>query len=286
MSSNNSIIRAGFTLVELLVVVAVISVLMGVLLPSLSSSRDAARTVQCASNQRQMFAAWQMYAGDANGRVMPLAYWSAQDIGAGPAIYWWGAQGTASTSVDHSRGFLSAYLDASLRPESVYECPSQPWGTYRPQGTAKSITSTYGYNGYYLSPAKTPGWGPTISRRPWQRLDTIRRPSELFVFADTLLPSSGSSQPSNNALLDPPLLWSSSGGGRWTVNPSPTTAFRHGRGSSTSRVGSVVAACADGHVAPVQAHAAWLTQPMQGVGSVGGNAVNGPQYVPDSAEWR
>jgi prepilin-type N-terminal cleavage/methylation domain-containing protein/prepilin-type processing-associated H-X9-DG protein len=60
---------AAFTLVELLVVVAVIGILAGLLLPALAQAKARAKSSACLSNLRQLGVATLMYAHDNDDRV-------------------------------------------------------------------------------------------------------------------------------------------------------------------------------------------------------------------------
>lgn len=58
----------GFTLVELLVVIAVIAVLMAILMPALSRAKDLAKGISCRSRLRNLATAWNLYLDDNEGR--------------------------------------------------------------------------------------------------------------------------------------------------------------------------------------------------------------------------
>ena len=69
-----------FTLVELLVVIAVIAILASLLLPALNRAREVAKTIKCAGNEKQLLIAGISYADSNNGYWVPirwrLAGWS------------------------------------------------------------------------------------------------------------------------------------------------------------------------------------------------------------------
>ncbi|MCX7866815.1 MAG: DUF1559 domain-containing protein [Limisphaera sp.] len=61
----------GFTLVELLVVIAVVALLAGLLLPALAAAHEKARRANCISNLRQIHLAIAMYADDHHDWLPP-----------------------------------------------------------------------------------------------------------------------------------------------------------------------------------------------------------------------
>src|SRR5581483_3686478 len=59
----------AFTLVELLVVIAMVAILAALLLPALADTKLRSHTANCMDNQRQLAVGFRMYAEDHDGRV-------------------------------------------------------------------------------------------------------------------------------------------------------------------------------------------------------------------------
>ncbi len=76
--TRHSITRA-FTLIELLMVIAIISILSAILFPAFAEARQAARRTSCANNMRQISLAITMYAGDYDETYSPMQIWRDLD---------------------------------------------------------------------------------------------------------------------------------------------------------------------------------------------------------------
>ncbi len=162
----------GFTLVDVLVSMAVIGVLIGILLPSFSVVRESARRVKCSSNLRQVGLGLHMYGQDSsellppsvflpgNGPSSRMASWAPQlmdtlrtEEGQFASRPWgqWDGLGLL-----YARGYLAA--------PGVFYCPSHPgshpFSRYEPvwQAERGEIVSNYQYRGA----------GPAGQRRMYQ----------------------------------------------------------------------------------------------------------------------
>jgi prepilin-type processing-associated H-X9-DG protein/prepilin-type N-terminal cleavage/methylation domain-containing protein len=134
---------AGFTLVELLVVIGIIAVLISVLLPALSRARGRAQTIACASNLRQIFAAARNYSVE-NKDTFPFgmvfnreqANGRPTDGGSSGYITWYSAcdkymnrRATVIILLDFNTGWFDGGTTRKFNP--AFRCPSVDAGTFR-----------------------------------------------------------------------------------------------------------------------------------------------------------
>ena len=63
--------RAGFSLIEVIVVIGIIAILIGLLLPTLHGTRAASKSIACQSNMRQIGVAMAAYAAENRGWLFP-----------------------------------------------------------------------------------------------------------------------------------------------------------------------------------------------------------------------
>jgi prepilin-type processing-associated H-X9-DG protein/prepilin-type N-terminal cleavage/methylation domain-containing protein len=176
---------AGFTLVELLVVIGIIAVLIGVLLPALSKARQQSQATACLSNMRQLGQALVMFSQEHNG-FLPKGWYNNRPVTTPPAdTNSIAAEAGASDSWRYPYPFLGwdyVLLGYIKNGKQVFQCPSDPEGPLRGvtfdsiQGDAAdtdNIPASYRLN---MSNNADPLTAIKISR--------LRRSTEAIIIAD------------------------------------------------------------------------------------------------------
>jgi prepilin-type N-terminal cleavage/methylation domain-containing protein/prepilin-type processing-associated H-X9-DG protein len=222
-------VHPAFTIIELLVCVAIVAVLAALLFPVFAQAREAARKVSCTSNLRQLGIAHTLYAQDYDQTLAPT---------------FTGTNG--GTRLDGKSVRWMTLVFPYVRNRAVYSCPNSRL-KYEPPSPKKPVSfddGAYGINAAYAH-ARSNKTGQSLRYPTGLPLAAIPLPTETvaltdgggyseFVWGDT----TGSTSPRLFLHSKPPLL----GSEHLTNNGQRLTFAINGRHNG----GAVFAFC-DGH---------------------------------------
>lgn len=167
--------RAGFTLVELLIVIGIMSLLATMLLPVLGRARQKAVSVSCASNLHQIDVAMNMYLNSYND-VYPCA---EDPVSTSPSYWLWMGRGW--------RGFIELFLGTKVDKgnPSVLVCPGDPAGRDRYESTSYAYSMCFYHSPEQIdamtSPADTySNPQPSVA----QRVREVTHPGEKIIVGE------------------------------------------------------------------------------------------------------
>src|SRR4051812_26133921 len=108
--------RRAFTLVEVLVVIAIIGILIALLLPAMQTAREAARRNQCQNNLKQVGLALLNY--ESSHKTFPAGYVSQVDSSGNDTGPGWGWAALILPQMEESSIFNAIHLDRPIEDAS------------------------------------------------------------------------------------------------------------------------------------------------------------------------
>ena len=157
----------GFTIVELLATITIISVLSALLLPVLGNAREKGREISCLNNLKQIGIAVELYTQDCDGWTPPLYD-------------------------DSGNGGIYVTLNEYLKNANVFWCPSsgdnRKWNGQSAPISTKGVS--YGFNFYgtgTIAPNRYSGFFSTYEtwEPGYNNVKRVKVPEQLIVAADT-----------------------------------------------------------------------------------------------------
>jgi prepilin-type N-terminal cleavage/methylation domain-containing protein len=200
-AAPRSLFRAsssGFTLIELPVVIAIISVLIGLLLPAVQKVREAANRLSFMNNLKQIGLAAQNYENAWHG-LPPRGHTEPPYRGWGPALLPYLEQDNLAQLYHYDINFYDPANGAAISvPLKVYTCPAAPAGRVdQCVDVNLNPTGTVGAEGDYFAPNSVDAfWWPDPQRT--QAADEVQCPA---MTHDVVRPLSAITDGTSNTLL-------------------------------------------------------------------------------------
>lgn len=202
-----------FTLVELLVVIAVIAILAGLLLPALNKARETARQIKCTSSMRQLSTAMTVYNTQNDAWNIPLKI--REQDNSSDSLWMTNESFCELSGVKHDKTYREIWDKKFLCPSVNYPVHVGNWGSMANLGGVYGMTY----------------WGATWCRnsaepadQPWleyraTRMTLVKRPSVQLLFTEVAFTNSGGK--ASPQYRNPNTYWWVNGENDWSA------ALRH-----------------------------------------------------------
>lgn len=172
--------RKNFSLIELLIVIAIIAILASLLLPALMQARERAKKIGCASNLKQTGTAVMMYVND-------YAAWLPVAQNSGGLSIEWKYETCGYMGIKLPTSYFALSINKAFGANGRYSCP----GFIGIPGVDVNVQpGLYGGLGW----SEYMGYRTTFAAPDWRtrmRMTQIRKPSTNILAGDTIDPASG-----------------------------------------------------------------------------------------------
>ena len=182
--------QAHFTLIELLIVIAIIAILAALLLPALYSAKRTAKMAQCTSNCKQFAQSNHLYGTTFNGFVTPIAWGDGVNIW--PAILWNQIDGVATMPYDHYSKDKAKW-NTVVKNSHMFECPADEDTKALPDTSNDMPKLSYAINRSAVRNMKSSSNAASIPSGPVLKTTKFKIPSQMIYVCDTSWNKAGNS---------------------------------------------------------------------------------------------
>ncbi|HNX27750.1 MAG TPA: type II secretion system protein [Phycisphaerae bacterium] len=233
----------AFTLMELLIVVAIISLLVSIMQPGLQRAKELARKAVCSSNIRHLAISNILYSENNDEYYIR----AAEDLWGMNKKRWHGQRKNTSKPFDAALSPLIDYMGGS----GLKKCPGFTAGddyddTAGVSAGFEAGCGGYGYNGTYIGARYDKyGMGPLATQNSASASDIVQ-PSQTVMFADCAYVTAigGGNCKIAYSFCETPTWETGPDNSSLPTKPDPTIDFRH--------IGQVNVAWMDSHVSGEQ----------------------------------